>query len=72
MDNNITLLVIFFILGIYLLPFWIAKGRKHNNANAIGILNVFLGWTFFGWVIALTWASTNNVNKVKTEAVKEY
>jgi len=29
------------------------------NMDAILILNLFLGWTFLGWVIALVWAFTN-------------
>lgn len=31
-------------------------GRKKKNAGAIFVLNLFLGWTLIGWVIALTWA----------------
>ena len=45
-------------LAIYFLPFIIAASRKHHNALAIFMLNLFLGWTFLGWVIALIWACT--------------
>ena len=46
------------ILGLvfYFLPSYV--GRKKRNASAIVILNVFLGWTFLGWVVALIWATT--------------
>ena len=43
-------------LGIYFLPTWIG-GSKYNGTS-IFILNLFLGWTFVGWVVALVWATT--------------
>jgi hypothetical protein len=33
--------------------------RKHPNAGAIAVLNLLLGWTFIGWVIALVWSFTS-------------
>lgn len=53
--------VIFLVLaaiGIYFLPAIVASYRDHHQANAIAILNLFLGWTFIGWVIALVWSAT--------------
>jgi hypothetical protein len=38
----------------------VAASRKHNNEGAIFVLNLLLGWTFLGWVIALIWAPTDN------------
>jgi Superinfection immunity protein/Short C-terminal domain len=35
-------------------------GYKHRNADSICILNLFLGWTFIGWVVALIWAFSND------------
>lgn len=46
---------------IYLLPFYIAAYRKHNNGVAIFALNLFTGWSFIGWVASLVWALTDNV-----------
>lgn len=40
------------ILG-YLLPSIVAVYRKHRNGNAIFIVNLFLGWSLLGWVLAL-------------------
>lgn len=45
-------------LAIYFLPAIIASHRRHRNKTAITVLNLFLGWTFIGWVIALVWAYT--------------
>ena len=50
-------------LAIYLAPTMVAAKRDHNNGLAIFVFNIFLGWTFLGWVIALVWACTSNVNE---------
>jgi hypothetical protein len=34
----------------------IAGGRHLHEPTAITLLNLFLGWTFIGWIIALIWA----------------
>jgi ABC-type sugar transport system permease subunit len=47
----ITLLSLF-----YFLPFAIAFNRKRANTGAIFALNLFLGWSLIGWVVALVWA----------------
>ena len=46
------------VIGIYFLPDWIAQSRGHPNRGSIFVLNLFLGWTFLGWVAALIWASS--------------
>jgi hypothetical protein len=33
----------------------IALDRKLLNSGSIFIVNLFLGWTLFGWVGALAW-----------------
>lgn len=42
---------------LYMVPTIVASRRDHRNAPAIAVLNIFLGWTFVFWVIALVWAS---------------
>ncbi|HEY5391970.1 MAG TPA: superinfection immunity protein [Hanamia sp.] len=54
--NLIFLLIIVSVL--YFLPTII--GFKKKNATAIFILNLFLGWTFIGWVVALVWSFTKD------------
>jgi Superinfection immunity protein len=44
---------------IYFLPAFIASKRNHRQTTAIALLNLFLGWTFVGWVAALVWAVSN-------------
>jgi hypothetical protein len=52
----IILLLCFAGFCLYFLPTFIAGFRKHHNVNAILALNLFAGWTFFGWVAALVWS----------------
>jgi len=40
----------------YFLPFAVAFNRKRANTGAIFALNIFLGWSLIGWVVALVWA----------------
>jgi hypothetical protein len=54
------------IVFIYFIPALVASNRKHVNSLAISMLNLFLGWTLVGWVIALVWACTNNTAKAAT------
>ncbi len=44
------------VLGVYFLPTIQALTAKKKNAASIAVVNVFLGWTLIGWVIALAWA----------------
>ena len=39
---------------LYFLPSLI--GQYHRNAGPIIAINLFLGWTLVGWVVALAWA----------------
>lgn len=43
---------------LYFLPSIIALCRRHRNLIPIIVLNVFLGWTILGWIIALIWCFT--------------
>lgn len=37
----------------YFLPWAISASRQKTNALAIGLLNLLLGWTIIGWIVAL-------------------
>ncbi len=45
------------IAVLYFLPLWIAAARHCKAGAGIGVVNIFLGWTFIGWVVALAWAA---------------
>ena len=48
----------FFGFGIvmYFLPSILALARNKRDTTSIFLLNLFLGWSVIGWVIALVWA----------------
>ena len=54
MDGLIYVLIMA-VPVVYFIPAYV--GRKNRNANAIFLLNLFLGWTLIGWVVALVWAT---------------
>lgn len=51
------ILVSVVFISIYLLPTIVAVADKKRNSGGIFVLNLLLGWTVFGWIIALVWAS---------------
>jgi len=52
----VGLLIILLIGALYFLPSFV--GQSKRNAGAIFTLNLLLGWTIIGWVVAMTWAMT--------------
>lgn len=52
-----------FLLGIavviYFLPMLIGYGRERDDADWIAFLNLLLGWTIVGWLIALVRACSH-------------
>ena len=54
-----TILIFIAIFTIYFLPSIVSASRKHPSDNSIFVVNLFLGWTFLGWVISLAWALAN-------------
>ena len=48
-----------FLITIYMFPAYFAQSRGHRNSDSIATFNLFLGWTFIGWVCALIWAQND-------------
>ena len=44
------------VLVLYFLPSIVGAVRKVPNIGSVIVINVFLGWTFVGWVVALAMA----------------
>jgi hypothetical protein len=55
-DQNAAAFIAIFSLLIYLLPAIIAAYRNHPHSLAILALDLFAGWTFAGWMVALVWS----------------
>lgn len=49
--NDLDIILAFVI---YFLPTIVAVLRDHHQP--IGLLNLLLGWTVIGWIIALIWS----------------
>ncbi|MCL0049765.1 superinfection immunity protein [Peptococcaceae bacterium] len=70
MEGLLFLLVVIFLLSLYFTPTIIGIVRKKKDTIAIAVLNMFLGWTFVGWIISLVWAlKTDTQNQVVVQQV---
>lgn len=62
-------LIIAVVLGVliplYFLPMIVAVRRRHHAKVGIITLNVLLGWTFWGWVIALVWVYVSPATRMQ-------
>jgi hypothetical protein len=45
---------------MYFLPSIIALARSKRDILAIFLLNLFLGWSIIGWIVALVWAAKSD------------
>ncbi len=63
----VTLILLLVSLVIYFYPSFL--GRYKENFTSILLLNLFLGWTLVGWVIALVWATSKD-DKTKSDLLK--
>ena len=63
METQTSFIALIVVLIFYFIPAGLAHSRKHRNAAAIGLLNLFFGWTIIGWIAALIWANTGNTRE---------
>ena len=54
--NRLLAIIIAFVTGGYLIPFSVALWRAHPETTKIFLLNLLLGWTVIGWIVALFWS----------------
>lgn len=59
-NEAVSLLVPLFVVG-YFVPYFVAYQRNHKNSSPIFLTTLFLGWTVIGWIVALIWATSDNV-----------
>ncbi|MDT8840949.1 superinfection immunity protein [Paraburkholderia fungorum] len=50
-------------LALYFLPSILADRRKRHDLLTLALFNACLGWTGFGWLLALYWAMQPNPPK---------
>jgi hypothetical protein len=54
------LLVIAGLAELYLTPYLIAAIRRRTNSDRVLMMNIFLGWSVIGWIVAFVWAVGKN------------
>ena len=57
-------------LMLYLIPAIEADARNRDDALAITLVNVLLGWTVIGWIAALAWARHRPSEKRLTHLIR--
>jgi hypothetical protein len=57
--------------ALYFIPAIVARNRHHRQRQAILVLNLLAGWTAIGWIVALVWANTADVDKPVALAVAD-
>ncbi|HEY3536073.1 MAG: superinfection immunity protein [Trinickia sp.] len=60
LDEIIEGIEVFAALALYFLPAITADRRRRRDVLTIALFNACLGWTGFGWLIALYWATLPN------------
>jgi len=54
--GGLSIIFYLFLISLYCLPTIIAFNKNKKQKLGICTLNLFLGWTFLGWIISLIWA----------------
>jgi hypothetical protein len=49
------------LTGLYLLPMLLAWARHMPDIGSIAVINILLGWTLAGWVVALALALRSDI-----------
>jgi T4 superinfection immunity protein len=56
-----TTLIIITLL--YFVPTIVAAARHTTNRRSVAVINIFLGWTFIGWIVALAMSGSGRLDK---------
>lgn len=71
MDSSGAAVITVICLAIlYFVPSFVAAGRERNGG--VFVLNLFLGWTLIGWVVALAWAASLKRPDPVSPATKDF
>jgi Superinfection immunity protein len=53
------------LTSLYFLPTLIAFAKGKRNRASIFVVNLFLGWTLWGWVVAFAWSVAVDVAVIR-------
>ncbi|MFC1846659.1 superinfection immunity protein [Chloroflexota bacterium] len=59
--------IVFIGIPLYFLPTIIAVARHKDNKLVVFLINLFLGWSLIGWIIALIFSLSNGPEKSKID-----
>jgi hypothetical protein len=59
--SSLSLIVLSVGVLLYFLPTIVAAMRRLRNLAPIVVVNVLLGWSVIGWIIAMVWAVSTQV-----------
>jgi len=65
----LMLFMIAALVAVYVLPAIVAFKRRHRNRTTILVINLLLGWTSIGWVVAMVWAFVGDVEPLPQSAL---
>jgi len=61
-----SLVVLVVVIAFYFLPSIVAYGRGKVNPGGVLVINLLLGWTVIGWIVALALAASGMTKKQQT------
>lgn len=67
-----TIIGLITLAAIYFIPSIVAWNRRYRNLASVVVINVFLGWTLIGWVVALAMAFGSNRSIPATPAAADH
>lgn len=70
-DELTSRIMVGLIVAAYSLPLIVAWLRGHHNKVSISLLNLLLGWTGIGWLVALVWSASAISKHAKPSAADE-
>ena len=56
-----SIIVLVIAIRLLLLPYFIARNRNHRNKIPILLTTLFFGWSLMGWLVAIIWSTTCNI-----------
>ncbi|MDE2991007.1 MAG: superinfection immunity protein [Chloroflexota bacterium] len=69
MDGSGAFLITIVSIVVYMCPTIIGFIRGQPNKWAIAALNVLLGWTVIGWIVALVWSLSAPTRQVEQPTI---
>ena len=70
-NSGLIFMAVLPLIAIYFIPTIIGFSRKKDNKVPILMLNLFLGWSLIGWVVALVWATSKDKVTVQNIYVQQ-